>query len=123
MKFAKITPLAIVSAAPIRKHAWSVSTSLESSSAVPTLIIAGRLGTSGAETFRAALAPALADGGRLRLDLEQVDYMSSAGVAVLRDAAQQLHSAGGILELAAASEPVRLALRLAGEIPHLAVIA
>jgi anti-anti-sigma factor len=93
---------------------------MDTRAGVPTLVIAGRMGTSGAETVRSALASAIADVQRLRLDLEQVDYMSSAGIAVLRDAARQLHSAGGVLELAAASEPVRLALRLAGDVPHLA---
>lgn len=111
-----------MSSLPEHDQSWSVRASLDPSGGVPTLMIAGRLGTSGARAIRAALASATADSPRLRLDLEQVDYMSSAGVAVLRDAARQLHAAGGVLELAVASEPVRLALRLAGEVPHLAVL-
>jgi anti-anti-sigma factor len=55
----------------------------------------------------------------VQLDLTAVDYLSSAGLEVLRDAAASIRDAGGTLTLVAVSEPVSVALKLAGEVPHL----
>ena len=108
-----------MSAPPVPPHAWSVQSSVDSTAAVATLVVRGRLGSVGAGAFREALVAAHAPGRCLRLDLGHVDYISSAGLAVLQDCAARFHGDGGRLELACASESVRLALRLAGPIAHL----
>jgi anti-anti-sigma factor len=110
-----------VSAAPAPNHAWSVQVSLTAGAEALTLSIVGRLGTAGGADVRKACAAALGHRGRVQLDLSQVDYISSAGLSALQDLAQQVHDAGGMVEVVRSSEAVRLALRLAGAIPHLAV--
>jgi anti-anti-sigma factor len=108
-----------MSAVPAQPHAWSVHSSIELSSGTATVCVGGRLGKAGAVDFREALAAALAPGRHLQLDLGGVDYISSAGLAVLQDAAARVHAAGGRLVLTHTSEAVRLALRLAGPIRYL----
>ncbi|MGC4083896.1 MAG: STAS domain-containing protein [Vicinamibacterales bacterium] len=100
---------------PPPPHAWTVQTRLEPGADVITLVIAGRLGAAGAAEVRAALDAAVSGGGLVRLDLSAIDYISSAGIAVLRDAARTLRSAGGTLVIAEASAIVMLAFHLAGD--------
>jgi anti-anti-sigma factor len=108
-----------MSAAPAHPHAWSLHVAVDRSSGEATLVVRGRIGSAGAGDLGAAIRESAVAGERLLLDLEAVDYISSAGLAVLQDAARHVHEAGGCLELARASEPVKMALRLAGPIPHL----
>ena len=110
-----------MSAAYDHSHAWSLHVALDRSSGIATLLVRGRIGTAGADDLRAAIKESAAGGERLLLDLEAVDYLSSAGLAVLQDAARHVQEEGGSLELARASEPVKMALRLAGTIPHLVI--
>ncbi|HUR33156.1 MAG TPA: STAS domain-containing protein [Vicinamibacterales bacterium] len=105
-----------MSPVPAPPHAWSVETSFDATHA-DTVVVHGRLGTTGAARLEAALTAALTPGRRLRLDLAQVDYISSAGLAVLTETDRRLRAGGGHLELVRVSETVRLALRLAGELP------
>jgi anti-anti-sigma factor len=102
-------------------HAWTVSTSTMAAHDSADVQVRGRLGEAGAPELVAALTAASRSALRLRLDLEQVDYISSAGLKALADTAERLHQIGGGLELVAASECVKLALRLAGPVPHLSV--
>jgi len=108
-----------MSAAHAHQNAWSLHVSLDRASGVATLVVQGRIGSAGAADLRAAIEESAVAGERLLLDLEAVDYLSSAGLAVLQQAARHVHNEGGSLELARASEPVKMALRLAGPIPHL----
>ena len=108
-----------MSAASAHRNAWSIQASLAPSANLCTLTIAGRIGSAGAAEVRRTCTDAFERGGRVRLDLEQVDYISSAGIALLFEAAQRVHDHGGTLELGRCSEAVRLALRIAGPIPHL----
>ena len=108
-----------MSAAHARPHAWSLHASLDRSSGVATLSVSGRIGSAGAVDLKSAIQNAAVAGERLLLDLDAVDYLSSPGLAVLQDAARQLAEQGGALDLVRASEAVRMALRLAGPIPHL----
>src|SRR3954465_10579449 len=110
-----------MSAAYDHSHAWSLRATVDRSSGVATLVVQGRIGTAGADDLRSAIKAAAAGGEQLQLDLEAVDYLSSAGLAVLQDAALHIKEEGGSLELACASEPVKMALRLAGPIPHLGI--
>jgi anti-anti-sigma factor len=108
-----------MSAAPAQPNAWSIQSSLHPSGDATTLVVRGRLGSSGAAGLREAIVAASLPGDCLRLDLSQVDYISSAGLAALQECASRFHAAGGRLQLARASEPVRLALRLSGPIENL----
>ena len=105
-----------MSAASERNHSWSLRASLQADATGVLLIVAGRLGTAAAPELRSALDAATSAGGHVRLDLADVDYISSAGLAVLDDAAQRLRAAGGELKVVRASEAVSLALRLTGNL-------
>ena len=63
-----------------------------------------------------ALTEELRGRSRLRIlvDLEGVDYMSSAGLLVLQEAATTARERGARLALCSLSEPVRVAFDLAG---------
>ena len=104
-----------MSAVPAHDHTWSLRVTRESASnGATTLTVCGRLGTAGARDLRAALGAVPPPGTRVLLDLEGVDYISSAGIAALQDAVVILRQAGCTLDPLRASEAVRLALRLAG---------
>jgi anti-anti-sigma factor len=103
-----------VSAATDHHDSWSVRATLQTDAEVVLLLIAGRLGSAGAPELRSALEAATSAGGRVHLDLTDVDYISSAGLAVLNDVTRRFRDAGGVLEVIRASEAVSLALRLAG---------
>jgi anti-anti-sigma factor len=87
----------------------------DSADGVVTLVLAGRLGEASANQLSAALDAAIESRPRgLILDLEQVDYLSSAGLRALDLAGQRLAASGGVLVLCALSEPLRIAFELAG---------
>jgi anti-anti-sigma factor len=88
---------------------------------IVTLVVSGRLGSVGAPTLRALVATAATGHPHVQIDLAAVDYVSSAGIGVLREAAERQHRVGGTLTIVRASEPVGLTLRLAGAIAHLQV--
>lgn len=76
---------------------------------------AGRLGADGSHGLADSLGDAIRGGQRrLLVDLEGVDYVSSAGLQALQTAAAGMRQSGGSLVLCALCEPVRLALELAG---------
>lgn len=100
--------------APPAPDAWSVRTHIDHRQAGTTLVVAGRLGTDGAAAVRHALSAVATPGSVVHLDLSGVDYISSAGLAALRDAKQALDRTGGSMVIASESEIVTLALRLAG---------
>lgn len=103
-----------MSAATDHTHSWSVRATLHTDTDIVLLIVAGRLGSAGAAELRSALDAATSAGGRVHLDLAGVDYISSAGLAVLDEVTRRLAAAGGALEVTRASEAVSMALRLAG---------
>jgi anti-anti-sigma factor len=77
--------------------------------------VKGRLGMTGAAELDAALSPAGQETClELLLDLQNVDYLSSPGIRVLDRRASELESRGGRLLVRNATDPVRLALELAG---------
>ena len=55
------------------------------------------------------------------LDLSGVDYISSAGLRLLEQAASRLGSDGRRLVLCRLQDPVSAALALAGPVPHLTI--
>jgi len=79
------------------------------------LRIRGRLGLTGATELDSVLEGIVARGGRtLLLDLSGVDYISSPGLRLLDDRARQLEEQGGTLSVHLVTDPVKLALDLAG---------
>jgi anti-anti-sigma factor len=79
------------------------------------LVVRGRLGVSGAAELDSVLEGFIARGGRtFLLNLSGVDYISSPGLRLLDDRARQLEEAGGSLSVHLVTDPVRLALDLAG---------
>ena len=77
--------------------------------------VRGRLGLSGAAELDSILEGFIARGARtFLLDLSGVDYISSPGLRLLDDRARQLEEQGGTLSVRHVTDPVRLALDLAG---------
>jgi anti-anti-sigma factor len=110
-----------VSARSPQPLAWIVHADVHAVTDIVTLVVSGRLGSIGAPTFRALVATAATGHQHVQIDLTAVDYISSAGIGVLREAAERQRSAGGTLTIVRASEPVALTLRLAGAIAHLQI--
>ena len=79
-----------------------------------TLRIHGELDISTADQLRRAVAPYIAAGGRLVLDLSQVTFCDSTGLAVLVGVHKRLAAAGGALELRAPVQRVQHLLTITG---------
>ena len=100
---------------------WSLRITEERCDGVLVLSPAGRLSHSSAGALDAALTAAIErEKGGLVIDLGKVDYASSAGLLMIAAAARLAH-ARGVLVLCALTEPVRIALDLAGLLPHVAI--
>ena len=83
----------------------------------------GRVSHESAARLGAALDAAIAESsGGLILDLEAVDYLSSAGGLVIEGAAARLAAVHRRFVLSGATEPVRVALDLAGLLPGLVLV-
>lgn len=101
---------------------WKLTIRREAVAGAVVLRVHGRLGTAASGELLEAIVHAIRAGDRrLVLDLEGVDYASSAGLMVLDAAAGRMHEAGGELVLCAVTEPVRMVLDLAGLLPHFTV--
>lgn len=96
---------------------WRVRIVEEQSGGIRVLIVAGRLGSRAAGDLADVINR---QGSRLIVDLSGVDYISSAGLNLLDGAARQCQAGGGAVVLAGVSEPVRIALDLAGLLDRVA---
>jgi anti-sigma B factor antagonist len=75
--------------------------------------VSGRLDNHWSEPFEDAIEEMIREGAHhLRLDLSEVNYLSSAGVGVLMQAYRDTQSLHGSFLISAASERVRTVLRL-----------
>jgi anti-sigma B factor antagonist len=93
---------------------WALDIAGEARDGVRILVVRGRLGVAGATGLGAALTDELALGQTpILIDLEGVDYMSSAGLLVLQRAATTARDRDIRLALCSLPEPVRLAFDLA----------
>jgi len=80
------------------------------------LTVSGRVGRLSAPEFFDALREAVVHPNRkIVIDLAGVDYMSSAGVAVLARGVTLAGSTHAAVAVAGLTEPVRLALDLSGQ--------
>ena len=94
---------------------WTLEIARDNRDGVRILVVSGRLGVAGASDLAAALKEELASGqARILIDLSGVDYMSSAGLVTLQQAAVTAREREVRLALCSLPEPVRLALELAG---------
>jgi stage II sporulation protein AA (anti-sigma F factor antagonist) len=86
--------------------------------AVRVLAPIGRIDTTTSAAVEEALHTTVDDGGReLVVDLEGVDYISSAGLRVFLVLAKRLRNEHGRLVLCGMPEPVRQVFHLAGFLP------
>lgn len=80
-----------------------------------TVHLAGRLDASWSGSVQKALDAAIREGEhRIQLDMEKVDYLSSAGLGVLLTIYKELRSINGYFGISKASPFVQSALKLAG---------
>lgn len=86
--------------------------------AVKVLAPIGRIDTTTSAAVEGVLRKTLDEGGRdMVVDLERVDYISSAGLRVFLVLAKRLRTERGRLVLCGMPEPVRQVFHLAGFIP------
>jgi stage II sporulation protein AA (anti-sigma F factor antagonist) len=101
---------------------WPLRIADEGCDGTMVLALTGRVGHASTAGLAGAItSTAQMSGGRVVLDLGRVDYISSAGLKVLEEAAADCAELGGVLVLAALTEPVRIALDLGGLLPRVAV--
>jgi len=101
---------------------WPLRMAQDRQQGVLVLTLAGRIGQASAGALGDCLESLLAAGERrLVIDLEAVDYVSSAGIVVLEAANARFDAIKGALVLCAVAEPVRIALDLAGALPRFAI--
>ena len=93
---------------------WTLEIARDSRDGVRILVVSGRLGVAGASDLAGALKEELVGQARVLIDLSGVDYMSSAGLLTLQQAAANAREREVRLALCSLPEPVRLALDLAG---------
>jgi stage II sporulation protein AA (anti-sigma F factor antagonist) len=79
--------------------------------AAPAVYLAGEIDLSNATDMRASLEPL---GGRVLVDLREVSYMDSTGIAVLVATQHRLAAAGGALRLRAPCDFVRRVIEVVG---------
>ena len=93
------------------RRTWNLDTTTDRIPGGIVLTPRGRIGAVTAPAFAAALAAARAESACVVIDLQEVDYISGAGVVALRDLAA---SDGARTVLCGLREPVRITLELAG---------
>lgn len=94
---------------------WTLHVHRELREGVRILFVKGRIGVAASPRLADLLTEELSAGHPgLVVDLDGVDYMSSAGVRVLQAAATQAAAAGTRLALCRLLDPVRIAFELAG---------
>src|SRR5215213_7235091 len=97
------------------RELWKLHVTRERFAGVCVLAAHGRVGSSAASYLAGICGRAFEDReSRLLIDLNGVDYMSSPGLTALEDVARLAGNAGARLVICHLSEPVRLALDLAG---------
>ena len=76
--------------------------------------IAGRLDASSAEEAETTILAAEGDDSKIILNLEDLEYISSAGLRVLLLSAKKVHSGHGKFCVVALSKPVREVFEISG---------
>jgi len=81
---------------------------------IDILALEGRVDSSNASEVESALVPLADSGGRVVVDVEQLEYISSAGLRVLLIAAKRSKAAGTQLALAGLQPAVREVFDISG---------
>lgn len=82
---------------------------------VSIMKVTGRVDSESAPELDSALTDLLNNNrSKIVLDLQAVDYLSSAGLRALVKALKNAKTAGGDLHLASVSEPIEIVLRTVG---------
>ena len=104
--------------------AWFLSIETGSTAAGQAVLkLTGRLGKAAAARLEAGIRRAIDAGNRqILLDLSDLDYINSAGLAVLDRAAADLAARGGSLMLTEPQGALKVAMDLAGPIPHATIV-
>ena len=84
----------------------NISTKSETRGDVAVVFASGRIDSETAPTFDAALTKAAGESSKIVLEMQGVEYMSSAGLRAIVKAAQTVEQKGGAIKLAAAPELV-----------------
>lgn len=108
---------------PSSRLRWHLQIDSHDVEGVTVFAVSGRLGTLSSGELIESLAGAIAGGTRrIVLDLSDVDYVSSAGLLALEAIMGRLLVAHGDLVLCGLTEPVRMALDLAGSLGQFAEV-
>ena len=98
-----------------KAQTWTLSVTPQLVEGRAELLVAGRLGNTGASQLEAACRSAMEQGCQaLVIDLTGVDYLSSPGLRLLEKLKAELTARGGSMSVRNPTDPVRLALDLAG---------
>lgn len=101
---------------------WKLRIGREVQAGTAVITLTGRIGSEASGQLMDALNQTIDEGHRrILVDLERVDYVSSAGLLALDAAAGRLYGVGGALVLCAVCEPVRVVLDMAGVLTDLPV--
>ncbi len=101
-----------------RGRTWTLETATERVTGGMILSLRGRISSATAASFASAMAAARAETPNVVIDLEEVDYISGPGVAVLREVAT---GSGPRAILCGLQEPVRITLELAGALDDIVI--
>ncbi len=86
-----------------------------------TVVLSGRLDTNTAPGFQAEMEPLLGGVSKLTLDIEKLDYISSAGLRVLLFLQQELEGRGKPLVLCHVSDIIRDVFDVTGFLDFLVI--
>jgi anti-sigma B factor antagonist len=87
----------------------------DNTQSVSVMKVKGRVDSESAPELDNALSKLLADGrNKIVLDLQGVEYISSAGLRALVKALKGAQGSGGDVRLASVSEPIEVILRTVG---------
>jgi anti-anti-sigma factor len=110
-------------AASRRRLAWSLAIAREALPEGLIVFVTGRLGAPTSARLATEIDEIVAAGHcRLLIDLSGVDYLSSAGLAVIEQTAARLKALGGIVVLSGLQEPVRVSFEVSGAAGHLSLV-
>ena len=87
-----------------------------------TVKVEGRLDTNTSPVFQSELEPLLGGLTKLTLDLEQLDYVSSAGLRVLLTFQQALEESGKTMEVCHVNDIIRDVFDVTGFLDILTIV-